>query len=457
MDVIILGGGVAGLTLGHRLAGSGRRVLLVEPSTRIGGVIGSEAIDGFLIERGPNSFSNTPEVVMDLIDEVGLRDRALCQPMAKHDRYIWKGGRLRKVPTSAGSFVTSDCLSLGAKLRLARGLFKSLPCPTGDLSLGEFFRPRLGDEAVDTLLKPFLAGIYASDADRVSFEGTFPKLHAPAREHGSLFAMAKSLKPKGPRKKRAPRSLVSFPNGLSELPAAASRAFEARGGEVLLGVPAQFRAGLNDRWQLTAGDRVVEAPELVLCGPAYQTAELLAEPASATAEVLRSIEYAPLTVVHVGIRAEHLSETRNGFGFLTVRGQGLRMLGMIWSDRIFPGRAPEGHRLLTCFYGGEIDPEATRLDDKELRSAVIDDLTKSMGLLKPDFRLFRVERWARALPIFRVGHMARIKQAVAALPPGLHLLANYLGGVSIPDRVAKSCEFADRLLKSSPQAEKAAT
>ena len=53
--VLVVGGGISGLSLAHFLARDGGDTIdvrLAESEPRVGGTMGSELVDGFLLERG---------------------------------------------------------------------------------------------------------------------------------------------------------------------------------------------------------------------------------------------------------------------------------------------------------------------------------------------------------------------------------------------------------------------
>ena len=59
-DIVIAGGGIAGLYCARRLADAGQRILVLEASSdRWGGRIETEDLDGFIAEMGPMRFEPT--------------------------------------------------------------------------------------------------------------------------------------------------------------------------------------------------------------------------------------------------------------------------------------------------------------------------------------------------------------------------------------------------------------
>ena len=100
-DAVIVGAGISGLACAWRLHKHGIRVTLLEGSSRVGGVVGSLSQNGFLFEKGPQSFLGTP-AILDLVRELGIESEVVsADPRAA--RYILRGGRLHRVPLSPQS------------------------------------------------------------------------------------------------------------------------------------------------------------------------------------------------------------------------------------------------------------------------------------------------------------------------------------------------------------------
>ena len=51
-DVVVIGGGVGGLVAARACALAGRRVILVEASSALGGTVGSHVVDGLRLDSG---------------------------------------------------------------------------------------------------------------------------------------------------------------------------------------------------------------------------------------------------------------------------------------------------------------------------------------------------------------------------------------------------------------------
>jgi oxygen-dependent protoporphyrinogen oxidase len=199
----MIGGGITGLAAAHRLIERSREirpqvdVLLLESTSRLGGIIQTESRDGFLLERGPDSFiSERPEAI-DLAKRIGLESH-LIETNKQHRRsFIVRRGRLRPVPegfqllapAKMWSFLTSDVFSWTGKARMAMDLLLPRGSTNGsaDESLASFVRRRLGREALERMAQPMVGGIYTADPEKLSLRATFPRFLEMEREHGSVI------------------------------------------------------------------------------------------------------------------------------------------------------------------------------------------------------------------------------------------------------------------------------
>jgi oxygen-dependent protoporphyrinogen oxidase len=150
--------------------------------------------------------------------------------------------------------------------------------------------------------------------------------------------------------------------------------------------------------------------------------------------------------VSLGYRTSDVSHSLDGFGFLVPRSAGLRILGTVWNSSLFPGRAPEGHALLTTFVGGSTDPSAAKLQREELSSLVHREIAPLLSI-KDDPAFSNVTIWPRALPQYNLGHGDRLASIAKNLAcfPGIFLAGNYLRGPAIGSCVEQALTVAEEV------------
>lgn len=455
--VIVIGAGVSGLSCAFRLHQAGVKVGVLEPLPRVGGSIQTIQQDGFLLELGPNSFSSKPEID-SLVADVGLAEDYLQTPLRCHPRFVFDGKQLREVPTGLVSFLATPLLSWRAKLGVLAEPFL-VRRPAENVSVAEFVREHLGQEALEMLVAPFVSGIYAGDPERMSMRAAFPLIFSFAQARGSVVRGAfahlgeKRRARKAGGKARTPRrpsSLCSFREGMIQLP---QRLMQKLDGHVQLGVAIE-RVHINERgaYRLIVrrnGEcRTLRADVLVVATTASVAAQVCRDWIPAAGVVLGEVAYMPLVVVHVGAPLGSLQRQPNGFGFLVPRGRGVRLLGTLWTSAVFPRRAPAGQTLLTVFYGGATDPEIVHWDDNALRHQVEKDLHATMGW-DGCCDMFRVTRYDGALPAYALDHPARLmrlEQVAASSPAPVRFLGNYKQGISLPDCVRQADAVAAELV-----------
>jgi oxygen-dependent protoporphyrinogen oxidase len=442
-DVVIAGGGIAGLSCAWRLHSSGIDVLVLEKEPVAGGNIRTTDEAGYRFERGPHTFMGSAEPVLELTSLAGLDESLVPTRPEASARFVARAGRLHRVPSGLWSFLTTGLLSMSAKLELATEPWRNERGQPDDTA-ARFFERRFGREAARVIAGAFVSGVYAGDPELLSAAAAFPLFWRFEQESGSMIRGALRHR----REQRAARGdspaqrrgLFSFEDGLGQLTATLAHGL---GERCRTGVVVERVTPLPSGFDVVTDQGTLRSRVVVVAAPPRAAGEVLAGADAALPDLLDGIPLAPVAVIHLGF-TERCREVPDGFGFLVPRGEDVRTLGVLFPSRLFHGRAPEGGDLLTAFVGGMTDRDALALDDDELVTIVRSDLERLTGFQRaPD--LVRVARFREAIPQLVVGHLDRIskiREHLAAIP-GLHLAGNYLKGVGMKDAVASGFEAAD--------------
>lgn len=453
-SIAILGAGITGLTAAYRLSQRGHRVRVFESSGRLGGAIGTEQVDGWLIERGPNTLLAHDASVAVLLDELGLADeRVFARPAAKN-RFIVRGGRLLPVPLSPPALLTSSLFSVGAKLQLLGDAFARPRVRTVDVSLADFVRSHFGQEIVDYALNPFVSGVYAGDPRKLSARYSFPKLWELEQKHGSLLRgqIAKAqTRPSG--------GIFSFRCGLQTLPDALAARLPAGAVsrhaaiEALVPSAAPKKNGpAAAHWSVvwhdgrTTHTEVFDAVIAAIPAPALAQLRLgtLGERPLAS---LESIEHPPVSSVFLGYRREQVAHALDGFGVLVPEVERRTVLGILFCSTLFADRAPDEHVALTVMVGGTRQPDVARLPTDQLLAAITPDLRELLGVSgAPVFQ--RHTFWPRAIPQYNLGYQQHLETIAAAerAHRGLFIGGQARDGISVPACIAAGEKLAARVL-----------
>lgn len=447
VDVLIIGGGISGLASAWWLARSGLSVEVWEAGERPGGKIASTRRDGYLTERAASMVLNFRPEVAELVREAGLEPAKTTRlPAAEAHRYLLHGGRLQALPMRLGAMVASPLWSLRGKLRLLAEPFV-FSGGRADEPVSEFITRRLGREILEKAMEPFVAGMLAADAEQASAAAVLPRLVALEQRYGSIAAG------------------VLVNRVLHKRAASITEAFSFRGGMVTLAETLARTPGIDLRtghtaqklvrerggWQAAAatmyGQRTVSASQVIVAAPAPAAATLVNPLDGELAELLCGIGYAGVTVVHMGLARDAVGHALDGTGFLAPKRESATLTGNLWMSTLFPDRAPPGKVLLTSYLGGARAPQVADWDDERLADEVLGTLRPLIGL-KADPEMVRIDRHREALPLYHGAYQARLQAIAARLQhlPGLHLEANYRGGVSVRDRLACGHAVANRIL-----------
>jgi len=441
-DVIIIGAGISGLTVAHKLARAGKDVLVLEEAPRAGGKIVTKREEGYLLESGPNSLRVENQETIDLIAEVGLTERIIDANSTSKKRFILRHGRWIPLPRGPGEAITTPLLSVAGKLRLLLDPF--LPKTSlQDESASSFVRRRLGHEILDYGADPFITGIYAGDPDRLSMKHAFASMWQAEQKYGSLLNGLLRKRRERPTVINKTR-IVSFGNGLSELTDSIKSALAHR---IHLHTGAVGIERSQNGYRVTSSTGSMESPKIIFTLPAYRVAPMIELFSSELSKTLLEVIYPPVAVVFLGYAENQFAKIPEGFGGLIPSREKRNILGILFSSSNFSNRAPAGHVLLTILLGGARNSRIVDWDENRILGTAtneVRDLLNPLG--EPMFQ--RMTLWERAIPQYNVGYDAILNgiDRAEAENPGLHFLGNYRGGISMGACIKNATELANRLV-----------
>lgn len=418
MTTIVLGGGITGLLAAWHLQGRGEAVEVWEAETQLGGWVqtlpwnGEDGRPG-RVEKGPQGILVRADSPADKL----FRQLELpLESPGKGARWVGKKGRLIPVPAHPVGLITSDLMRWSTKFRMFLEPFQPVRPAEPEEGLSAFIARRAGPGMAEELLPAMVAGILATPPHVLSIDA-IPMLRK-WESYGSLFngvrksGISHLMVPKG--------GMGALPLRLAERLATVRSGLRAHSLEALPG----------HRWRVNGHGHSAEADRVILALPAFEAASLVAPHAKASADALSSIPYTSVKLWHS--RHAPLPPFDDGFGFLIDPPSGRPYLGTLVPSWIDKGCAPQGQMQLRSFIGDSTIWEDPRPDEAKDWAWVEKRLKQWLPGLGAPLQT-REELSPNAIPRAEMGHRARVRTAVEALPAGLEWLSNARFGPGVRD------------------------
>jgi protoporphyrinogen/coproporphyrinogen III oxidase len=442
--VVVIGGGITGLTAAYYLQKEIQEknlsidLKLVEASHRLGGKIQTLIQDGYVIERGPDSFVPRNSSPQRLAEEIGIDHTMVGSTWGKSfviaggELYPMPGGSIIGIPTQIAPFITTNLFSLTGKMRAAADFILPRSGATEDQSLGKFFRRRMGDEVVENLIEPLLTGIYAGDIDQLSLMSTFPELQRIEQEHRSLIAGIKKAASQS-RIQGENGRFLTFSNGLQSLVEGVEAALSPQTVQKGMKV-SRIEQKTDEGYTIYfTNGHVLQADSVVITTPHHSLQSMF--PKHPFMDFLKNMPATSVATVSMGFNQSAISENTNGNEFIVSRNSDYSITACTWTHKKWPHTAPEGKVLIRCYLGKSGDETIVDLSDDQIQQIVLEDLEKIMNLDgDPDFTV--VTRYKDSMPQYTVGHQERTQSLYRDLEaelPGVFIAGSSFEGLGIPE------------------------
>jgi oxygen-dependent protoporphyrinogen oxidase len=405
--IAIIGGGISGLTVLHYLKQRFKDtvdIMLFEREASCGGTIRSLHKDSCLFEYGPNGFLGNQPATFALIQELGMADAMITAGTASRGRYLKVNRQLQAVPLNPIALMTTPLFSIPDKWSLLMGCFKRNI--SKDTSIYDYVSRRFSASIAETLIDPFINGIYAGNIKHLHMGSAFPKF----------------------KKSR----LHSFKRGMAEIIDALSRRYQAN-----IQTSAEI-ASLPD-----------DADAVIIATPAYAAANIVEAVNPPLAGLLNQMPYAPIAVAGLVFPQDTFHKMPEGFGYLVPSKEKKDVLGVLIESNVFEGRAGKGQIMLRVMFGGMHHPAIINDDPQTILSKACQEIDDTYGVVSPPLATF-VKIWPKAIPQYELNYPSW-RQSMAqelAKTEHLYLCANYLDGISFNDCVNNAQKLASTLFTS---------
>jgi oxygen-dependent protoporphyrinogen oxidase len=499
--VVIVGGGITGLSAAYYLQQLAKKsptsieITLVEKSSILGGKIQTIHRDGFVIEKGPDSFLARKLPIIELTRDLNLEDQLVStNPKAKKTYILHKGklhrmppGLVLGIPTEITPFLKTGLISPKGKLRAAMDLVLPRRTDPMDESLGHFLQRRLGKEILDNIAEPLLAGIYAGDTLSLSLKATFPQFHSTEQKYRSLIlGMMANRKGAAEESGQLPMiarnsMFLSYKDGLETLVKHLEKALTHGKGSTQEKALSHVELFMNQRvtrivktkdvrearesgdnantgvnksqngaYQLFFEDGTEkEVDAVIFTTPPIETGGIL-EQFSPTLPLasLTDIPYVSVANVIIAFDEEDITFNMDGSGFVVPRKEGRFITACTWTSSKWLHTAPKGKVLLRCYIGRSGEEDWMNLSNREILKRTKKDLKELMGIdATPLF--YEINHWKQAMPQYTVGHLDRLKhlnEVLSSSNPGIIFTGSGYYGVGIPDCIRQGKEAAIQTL-----------
>lgn len=475
-DVIVIGGGIAGLAAAWTAGRAGRSALVLETAGHAGGPVTGHRLAGLELDAGTESFATRGGRVAPLLAELGLGDAIV----APNPAGAWAGfaepdasgaPRLAVCPLPRtgmlgipGDLDAPELLTAIGPDGVARAR-RDLALPatvTGAAAgepvlLGPLVRARMGEAVVRRLVAPVAGGIYSGDPDRMPVAAVAPGLLAELDRTGSLSAAVARL-----QAQRAPGSAVrGLAGGMHTLTDRLVAVIAEQGGTVRTHARVVALARDASGWSVEvagpAGRERLHAPQVVLATTARPALRLLAD---AGARDLRDVtwpEPAHIALVTLVVDDARLDAQPRGTGMLVtpdvpgVAAKAMTHATAKWAWAAEAARDParggrSGRHVLRLSYGRAGQPADP--DDEALVARGLADASALTGLDLDPARVAGavVHRWDNVQPSLDADRLREAVHAFAAACGDLAVVGSWLSGTGLASVLPDAVDRAERLV-----------
>lgn len=392
-DIIIIGGGISGLSLAHYCAKAGMATLIAEKSERLGGAFHSHRLsthDGYWLELGAHTCYNTYQNLIGIIEDCGALPSMVAREKVSFRMLI--GDRIASIPSQLNF----------AELLISAP--KILTLSKKGLTLRSYYEKIVGRKNYERVFSPAFNAVVSQPADDFPADGLFKK--------------------RGRRKDILKK--YTFSGGLQT---ATDKISRQQGIDTRTGVSIKSVNRAGKGFTIVAEDGLeLSAKHLAVAAPASEASAMLASSFPELAGLLASIKIVHISSVGVIVKKETVSL------------------------KPFAGLVPKDD----CFYSvvsrDTVDDPSYRGFTFHFRPDVSEEkemkrICSVLGTKRE--KIEDISRRKNLLPSLKETHYGLVEKIDSLTRgAGLLLTGNYFYGIAIEDCVCRSLSESRRLFAS---------
>ena len=450
MHLVIIGGGITGMSAAWEAQQRGISYTLLEASDRWGGKVVSSEIkmndSRFLVDGGPDTIVTRKPEAWDLTNELGILDQVDDPGSETRGIYVLDNASPQPIPLSPFRFISSTLMTTRGKLRLMAEPFQPARTDNGDESLGDFVRRRLGKEALDKFIGPVLGGIYNTDPNIQSIMVSSPVMREMEKEAGSLFlaAMQRGLKShkSGKNGAKKPR-FITYKNGLQGI---VDRLVNQLTGDLRLNSSVHYIVKEKYGYMIhTKEEEIYHADAIIFATLANVTAELLTNISGQASTLLQRIRHNHIGTVSLIYKESDIPDNLDINGLMIPRIEKRAIDAVTFSSKKMPQRFSSGYAVLRVFIGGG-KPEVVEYSDEALLEVIQNELLDLLGIVALPVA-HKIFRWKNGFPQAKVGHLDLIDEIEEHLPSNVALAGSSYRGIAVPDCIRQGRDAVKQIIK----------
>lgn len=408
--IVILGGGIGGLSAGYFFARSGKfEVTLLEKTNTIGGVCGSFEHNGFILDYGAHKLYSVIPGILDEIKNV-MEGRLLTVP--KKNR-IFLRGHLLDYPLKLGNL--AKALGLGTFIKLGAGyaltFIKGMVDKKESSSYEEYIVKRFGRGTYELVFEPLADKVWG---DPSTLHPDMARTRIPAS--GGIDVILRLLGIKKESKDTSAEYFYYPKKGFGDFPLTLKEKIEQNGGRVFINAGSMHIK--RDAGRITGIDAVLdgqassfECDYIVSSIPLSSLGGLALSHDKKFIGAVQKLEFRSVVLVYVFVNRPLIMEDQWIFfperEFIFSR--------IFEQKQMNPDLGPADKTAICCDFTCTTDSRQWKASDEELAERCIEGLVKSGFIKAGEVSGHLVVRFPDFYPRYDLGYQEKIKEVYNGL------------------------------------------